>query len=171
MKKIATIVICVLTMAVAFSMNAEPKKKVTKKAKVTKVAKAKQAAPVVTKSIDELIGDAVGREGAYHQIHQLVKNQDFVNRAGIGDLVAKIKGLSGSAYKFNQNGTDFYMVKFSNYLVDATTESVILYVPGDDNIIRCQCKNSENMEIISKEKDFEITAEEVQKFYDSTFTM
>jgi len=182
MRKITTIITCLLCLSVAFSLEAAPKKKVTKKkAKTTNVAKkpAKEQKQMredcrqegSTKSIEELIIPAVGKEGAYQQIHQLVKNQDFVTRAGIGTLVEKINGLSGSAYKFNHNGTDFYMLKFSNYLIDPTTEDVILYVPGDDNMIRCRCKNSENMEILNKEKDFEITDVEVQKFYDSTYNM
>ena len=82
-----------------------------------------------------------------------------------------IGGLSGSAYKFNHNGTDFYMVKFSNYSVDEYNEDVILYVPSDDNIIRCRCKNSRNMEILSKEKEFDITDTDIQKYYDSTFVI
>ena len=182
MRKITTIIACVLCLAVAFSLDAAPKKKVTKKkAKSTNLVKTTPQAPKeipedtratgTTKSIEELIIPAVGKEGAYQQIHQLVKNQDFVERAGIGAMVEKLNGLSGSAYKFNQNGTDFYLLKFSNYLIDPTTEDVILYVPGDDNIIRCRCKNSENMEILNKEKDFEITDAEVQKFYDSTYNM
>ena len=176
MRKITTIIICALALAVSFSIEAAPKKKVTKKkAKVTNVTTKNTAPkaelPTCTKSIEELIIPVVGKEGAYQQIQQLVKNQDFVERAGIGALVEKLNGMSGSAYKFNHNGTDFYLLKFSNYMIDPTTEDVILYVPGDDNIIRCRCKNSENMEILNKEKDFDITAEDVQKFYDSTYTM
>ena len=172
MKKVLTIITCLLTLLVAFNVDAAPKKKVVKKkAKTTAVSQPVAAAPASTKSIDELISAAVGREGAYRQINQLVANKDFVNRAQIGHLVANMNGLAGSAYQFNHNGVKFYLLKLSNYLVDASVEDVILYVPSEDNIIRCRCKNSENMEILGQEKDFAITATEVQKFYDSTFNM
>ena len=172
MKKILTICVCALSLLVALNIDAAPKKKVVKKkAKTTTVSQPAVAAPVSTKSIDELISAAVGKEGAYRQINQLVANKDFVNRAQIDHLVANMNGLAGSAYQFNHNGVKFYLLKFSNYLVDASVEDVILYVPSQDNIIRCRCKNSENMEILEQEKDFEVTAAEVQKFYDSTFNM
>ena len=172
MKKILTICVCALSLLVALNIDAAPKKKVVKKkAKTTTVSQPAVAAPVSTKSIDELISAAVGKEGAYRQINQLVANKDFVNRAQIDHLVANMNGLAGSAYQFNHNGVKFYLLKFSNYLVDASIEDVILYVPSQDNIIRCRCKNSENMEILGQEKDFEVTAAEVQKFYDSTFNM
>ena len=172
MKKILTICVCALSLLVALNIDAAPKKKVVKKkAKTTTVSQPAVAAPVSTKSIDELISAAVGKEGAYRQINQLVANKDFVNRAQIDHLVANMNGLAGSAYQFNHNGVKFYLLKFSNYFVDASVEDVILYVPSQDNIIRCRCKNSENMEILGQEKDFEVTAAEVQKFYDSTFNM
>ncbi len=150
MKKIATILVCMLALAVTFSLDAAPKKKVTKKkASTTKVAKQRPGLEMPTdrgadaavasgyssnKSIDELIGAAVGREGEKQPIRNLLANKDFVERAGIAPLMNPIGGLSGSAYKFNHNGTDFYMVKFSNYSVDEYNEDVILYVPSDDNI-------------------------------------
>ena len=187
MKKITTILVCMLALAVTFSLDAAPKKKVTKKkASTTKVAKQRPGLEMPTdrgadaavasgyssnKSIDELIGAAVGREGEKQPIRNLLANKDFVERAGIAPLMNPIGGLSGSAYKFNHNGTDFYMVKFSNYSVDEYNEDVILYVPSDDNIIRCRCKNSRNMEILSKEKEFDITDTDIQKYYDSTFVI
>ncbi len=139
MKKIATILVCMLALAVTFSLDAAPKKKVTKKkASTTKVAKQRPGLEMPTdrgadaavasgyssnKSIDELIGAAVGREGEKQPIRNLLANKDFVERAGIAPLMNPIGGLSGSAYKFNHNGTDFYMVKFSNYSVDEYTTS------------------------------------------------
>ena len=186
MKKIATILICALVMSTALSLEAAPKKKVVKKrAKTTAIAPTKKlemptdrAADAAvataysnTRSISELLEDAVGKEGTKQPIRNLLANADFVERSGVKPLMSNFDGLSGSVYKFNQKGVDFYMIKFSNYLMDPTTEDVILYVPSDDNIIRCRCKNSENMEILNAEKDFDITAAEVQKFYDSTFTM
>ena len=189
MKKITTILVCMLALAVAFSLDAAPKKKVTKKkASTTKVTKSKARpglemptdrgadAAVASgysnnKSIAELIDAAVGREGEKQPIRNLLANNDFVERSGIAPLMNPIGGLSGSAYKFNHNGTDFYMVKFSNYSVDEYNEDVILYVPSDDNIIRCRCKNSRNMQILNKEKDFDITDTDIQKYYDSTFVI
>ena len=188
MKKITTILVCMLALAVAFSVDAAPKKKVTKKkASTTKVTTKKRpglemptdrAADAAVsssysnnKSIAELIAAAVGKEGSKQPIRNLLANDDFVARAGVAYLKEQIGGVSGSAYKFNHNGTDFYMVKLSNVFVDQYQEDVILYVPSTDNIIRCRCMNSENMEILSKEKDFDIEASDVQKYYDSTFVI
>lgn len=189
MKKITTILVCMLALAVAFSLDAAPKKKVTKKkTATTKVTNNKKRpglemptdkgadAAVSTsysnnKSIAELIEAAVGKEGTKQPIRNLLANSDFVTRSGVAPLMEQMNGLSGSAYKFTHNGTDFYMVKFSNMLVDEYTEDVILYVPSTDNIIRCRCKNSRNMEILSKEKDFDIEATDIQKCYDSTFVI
>lgn len=187
MKKITTIIICVFAIAVTFSLDAAPKKKVTKKkAQVSKVNKARPGlelpsdrgadAAVMSgysnnRSIAELIEAAVGKEGTKQPIRNLLANDDFVVRSGIAPMMEQIGGLSGSAYKFTHNGVNFYMVKFSNVYVDPYQEDVILYVPGDDNMIRCRCMNSENMEILSKEKDFNITADEIQKLYNSTFVM
>ena len=187
MKKITTILVCMLALAVTFSLDAATKKKVTKKkASTTKVAKARPGLEMPTdrgadaavassysneKSIEELIAAAVGKEGTKQPIRNLVANEFFVNRAEIAPLLEQIGGLSGSAYKFNHNGTDFYMVKLSNVYVDPIQEEVILYVPSNNNIIHCRCRNSENMEILSKEKDFDIEASDVQKYYDSTFVI
>lgn len=187
MKKITTILVCMLALAVTFSLDAATKKKVTKKkTSTTKVAKARPGLEMPTdrgadaavassysneKSIEELIAAAVGKEGTKQPIRNLVANEFFVNRAEIAPLLEQIGGLSGSAYKFNHNGTDFYMVKLSNVYVDPIQEEVILYVPSSNNIIRCRCRNSENMEILSKEKDFDIEASDVQKYYDSTFVI
>lgn len=186
MKKITTILICALVMGTALSLDAAPKKKVVKKrAKTTAVAPAKKLemptdraadaavknAYTTNRSIDELLADAVGKEGTKQPIRNLLANPDFVERAGVKPLMEKFDGLSGSVYKFNHNGTEFYLVKFSNYLVDPTIEDVIVYVPCTDNMLRCRCKNSENMEILNAEQDFDITAQDIQKFYDSTFTM
>ena len=187
MKKITTILVCMLALAVTFSLDATTKKKVTKKkASTTKVTKARPGLEMPTdrgadaavassysneKSIEELIAAAVGKEGTKQPIRNLVANEFFVNRAEIAPLLEQIGGLSGSAYKFNHNGTDFYMVKLSNVYVDPIQEEVILYVPSSNNIIRCRCRNSENMEILSKEKDFDIEASDVQKYYDSTFVI
>ena len=187
MKKITTILVCMLALAVTFSLDATTKKKVTKKkASTTKVTKARPGLEMPTdrgadaavassysneKSIEELIAAAVGKEGTKQPIRNLVANEFFVNRAEIAPLLEQIGGLSGSAYKFNHNGTDFYMVKLSNVYVDPIQEEVILYVPSSNNIIRCRCRHSENMEILSKEKDFDIEASDVQKYYDSTFVI
>jgi hypothetical protein len=187
MKKITTILVCALALMVAFSLNAAPKKKVTKKkAKTTKVVKSRPGLEMPTdrgadaavassysndKSIEELIAAAVGKEGTKQPIRNLIANDFFVQRSGIAPLMEQIGGLSGSAYKFNHNGTDFYMVKFSNVFIDPYREDVILFVPSTNNIIRCRCMNSENMEILSKEKDFDIEASDVQQYYDSTFVI
>lgn len=187
MKKITTIIVCMLACAVVFSLDAAPKKKVTKKkASTAKVSKGRPGLEMPTdrgadaavsssysnnKSIDQLIAAAVGKEGTKQPIRNLLANDNFVQRSGVAPLMEQIGGLSGSAYKFNHNGTDFYMVKFSNVYVDPYNEDVILYVPDTDNIVRCRCKNSENMEILSKEKDFDIEASDVQKYYDSTFVI
>jgi len=104
-------------------------------------------------------------------IRNLLANEDFVRRADVAPLMKEFSGLSGSAYKFTHNGTDFYMLKLSNVFVDPKIEDVILYVPSTDNIIHCRCKNSCDMEILSKEKDFEIEAADIQKYYDSTFVI
>lgn len=188
MRKITTIIACLLACAVMFSLDAAPKKKVTKKkAATSKVASKKGSALELptdrgadaavaksysnNKSIEELIAAAVGQEGKKQPLRNLLANDLFVQRSQIAPLMEKMGGLSGSAYKFTHNGTDFYMVKFSNVYVDPIQEEVILYVPSTDNIIRCRCRNSENMEILSKEKDFDIEAADVQKYYDSTFVI
>lgn len=187
MKKITTILVCMLACAVMFSLDAAPKKKVTKKkAKTTQVNKSRPGLEMPTdrgadaavaksysndKSIEELIAAAVGKEGTKQPIRNLLANDDFVQRSGVAPLMEQMGGLSGSAYKFNHNGTDFYMVKFSNVYIDPYNEDVILYVPSTDNIIRCRCQNSTNMEILNKEKDFDIEAFDVQKYYDSTFVI
>ena len=187
MKKITTILVCMLALAVTFSLDAATKKKVTKKkASTTKVTKARPGLEMPTdrgadaavaksysnnKSIEELIAAAVGQEGKKQPLRNLLANDLFVQRSQIAPLMENMGGLSGSAYKFTHNGTDFYMVKFSNVYVDPIQEEVILYVPSTDNIIRCRCRNSENMEILSKEKDFDIEAADVQKYYDSTFVI
>ena len=122
MKKITTILVCMLALAVTFSLDAATKKKVTKKkASTTKVTKARPGLEMPTdrgadaavassysneKSIEELIAAAVGKEGTKQPIRNLVANEFFVNRAEIAPLLEQIGGLSGSAYKFNHNGTD-----------------------------------------------------------------
>jgi hypothetical protein len=187
MKKIATIAVCMLALAVTFSLNAAPKKKVTKKkATTTKVTKARPGLEMPTdrgadaavassysneKTIEELIVAAVGKEGTKQPIRNLLANDFFVKRSGIAPLMEQMGGLSGSAYEFEHNGTKFYMIKFSNVFIDPYREDVILFVPDSNNIIRCRCVNSENMEILEKEKDFDIEASDVQKYYDSTFVM
>ena len=186
MKKITTILVCMLALAVAFSADAATKKKVTKKkATTTNVSQNKKrpglemptdrgADAAVSssysngKSFDELLSAAVGKEGLKQPIRNLLANDEFVRRAEVAPLMTDFSGLAGSAYKFSHNGTDFYMLKLSNVFVDPTIEDVILYVPGTDNIVRCRCKDGRNMEILSKEKDFDIEAADVQKYYDST---
>ncbi len=186
MKKIASILVCMLVLSMAFSLDAAPKKKVTKKkASTTKVTTNKKPADKDAvaadaavkssysndKSIDELLAAAVGKEGTKQPIRNLLANDEFVQRAGVAPLMEKMNGLSGSAYKFNHNGTDFYMLKLSNAYVDPDQEDIILYVPSTDNIIRCHCKKSRNMEILNKEKDFDIEASDVRQYYDSTFVI
>ena len=95
MKKIATIAVCMLALAVTFSLNAAPKKKVTKKkATTTKVTKARPGLEMPTdrgadaavassysneKTIEELIVAAVGKEGTKQPIRNLLANDFFEN--------------------------------------------------------------------------------------------